>query len=234
MGKKDRNALRFAVGNPNEYRSSIWRLWVEANDVYLASRFAARLLKFSLHQSGIWRLAWTSESGVKAKDSNDRVEKRWQRPAEFYPGWVQGPSVIVPYTNIEKSFEHNKKPYLNKVIWVLPPTPGNKHHLTILFVDSSATQESWKRALRHNDLVLGSLGLRNGNKVVLSQREVPMVEKEYSYVNFTKNDMKITYDSIVPEVFGSSLWAHGTDDNGHPCVMDLALGWENVVGLPAR
>jgi hypothetical protein len=106
MASDEKNTIRFAVGSPDEYRSAIWRLWVQGNDVYLAARVLTGFIKISLHRSGIWRLAWTDQSGIRTQGSSDRVEARWQRPQEFRQGWTQGPAVIVPNSGIQRPFRH--------------------------------------------------------------------------------------------------------------------------------
>jgi len=52
-------------------------------------------LKISLHESGEWVTQFTTQSGIKIDGASRRV-MRWQRPAAFAEGWVQGPSVVVP------------------------------------------------------------------------------------------------------------------------------------------
>jgi hypothetical protein len=42
--------LRFAVGSPEEQCSSVWRLWTNRSDAYLASRMSARSFKLSMHE----------------------------------------------------------------------------------------------------------------------------------------------------------------------------------------
>ena len=51
MTSAEKRTLRFAVGTTQEYRSAIWRLWVERNDAYLAARTLGGLIKLSLHES---------------------------------------------------------------------------------------------------------------------------------------------------------------------------------------
>lgn len=54
--------IRFAVGVPGR-RSTLWRLWANRakDDVYLATRRSAGIFKFSLHESGDWRLQWVGQ-----------------------------------------------------------------------------------------------------------------------------------------------------------------------------
>jgi hypothetical protein len=56
--------LRFAAGSPERPNSGVWRLWSHGSDTYLAARIAAHLFKLSMHKSGQWISAFTSQSGV--------------------------------------------------------------------------------------------------------------------------------------------------------------------------
>jgi hypothetical protein len=56
--------LRFAAGSPERPNSAVWRLWTHGSDTYLAARIAAHLFKVSMHKSGEWISAFTSQSGV--------------------------------------------------------------------------------------------------------------------------------------------------------------------------
>jgi hypothetical protein len=228
MPSSQEKTLRFAVGSPSEYRSAVWRLWVQGNDVYLAGRTTVNVIKFSLHRSGIWRLAWTDSSGLRAGNSSDRVEHRWLRPSEFRPGWTQGPALIVPNVGTKKPFRHTLNEGSGPIAWYPAPRPGNKHHFTILFADPAAPHESWHTVLRPGDRSVGVLDQRNGTKVVLAQREVPMVEKESSYIYEFAGDMRIRYPHSIPEEVEGSVFTAGTDDDGHPYVLDIPMGWENV------
>jgi hypothetical protein len=232
MPSSQRKTLRFAAGSPSEYRSAIWRLWVQGNDVYLAARTMISMLKLSLHRSGAWRLAWTDTSGQRARNSSDRVEERWSRPAPFRPGWIQGPALIVPNPGTKRPFQRAAGVAGTPIRWSEPPRPGHKLHFTILFADSTAPPDSWQTVFRSGDQSVGVLDQRNGTRVVLCRRAVPMVEKESSYVLNFAADMKITYPDSIPEVVEASVFSAGIDDAGHPYLLDIPLGWENVFAAP--
>ena len=71
--------IRFAVRRPDNYISSLWRLWATRHgDVYLAVRSHAGVAKYSFHQSGICRSAFTKEYGTPKK-MNDRAVFEWKR-----------------------------------------------------------------------------------------------------------------------------------------------------------
>ena len=68
------HTIRFASGSPEAAFSIVWRMVARKNDVYLgASKLGMASIKFSLHESGVWVLAATSESqGVLSEDGNRR------------------------------------------------------------------------------------------------------------------------------------------------------------------
>lgn len=74
--------IRFSVGTPNGASTNSWRFWARGNDVYLACRDNFREMKLSLHASGSWRLAFTSEAVEQNPalrlPSGDRVISKWQ------------------------------------------------------------------------------------------------------------------------------------------------------------
>jgi len=137
--------------------------------------------------------------------------------------------VIIPNTGIERPFRHGKED-VDDVAWVPTPAPGKKHHITVLLASRGATPKSWSEVVRPTDATLGVLDLRTGDRVLLCQREIPMVEKEASFVLPFVKDMRINYDLEVPEDVQASVFSAGTDDDGHPYLIDMPLGWENVTG----
>src|SRR5664279_4401308 len=76
--------IRVCVGKVGE-RSSVWRIWANkrSSDVYVAARTIAGVQRFSLHQSGVWRYAWTASAAQDhVPEDQDRVIDRWQRGDE--------------------------------------------------------------------------------------------------------------------------------------------------------
>src|SRR6266508_4520912 len=56
-----RSQVRFAVGSPSGPRASVWRLWTQRSDVYMAVRSIGGIQKVSLHEDGNCFLAFTRE-----------------------------------------------------------------------------------------------------------------------------------------------------------------------------
>ena len=65
MGKPRSEVVRFAVGGTDEPRSLVWRVWATKgkSDVYISGRTQVGVWKVSLHESGVWRFAFTKEYG---------------------------------------------------------------------------------------------------------------------------------------------------------------------------
>lgn len=83
---RNRHDLRFIVQRADGYCSSPWRLWVTApGDVYLAVRGMGGIEKYSFHQSGICRSAFTKEHGVPST-MKDRAIFKWVRAKTPFQG----------------------------------------------------------------------------------------------------------------------------------------------------
>lgn len=80
----EKNVIRFAIGPWKNHYSEVWRIWSYKNDIYLGATSLLKCLKFSLHQSGICRLAYVAENYEKLKKQkkapqNDRCILEWNR-----------------------------------------------------------------------------------------------------------------------------------------------------------
>lgn len=93
--------IRVGVGTPDAAYSSVWTMWVRKSDVYLTARGMAGLVKVSLHKSGDWRIAETSEASAKLSrplmSTGQRIILGWQRPSPFTIGWTKAVTVVVPH-----------------------------------------------------------------------------------------------------------------------------------------
>jgi len=124
--------IRFAAGNPNEPFSGLWRMVVSKNDVYLGIGQTMGIFKVSLHESGVWILAATKESGVTFQNENRRA-KQWNRPLEHAKGITRGPSIIVPRTSLgSRAIKEKEKS--KKAFWFRGPEKGELVEFSLYFV----------------------------------------------------------------------------------------------------
>jgi len=115
MGKNVAD-LRFGIQRPDGYISSIWRMWAtKLGDVYLATVGMAQYKKYSFHQSGISKDAYTKESWGNRSD--DKAVSSWKRGAMPKKGngeaLVLG-SIEIPTALLSKNTLTIKK----KIIWL--------------------------------------------------------------------------------------------------------------------
>jgi hypothetical protein len=221
--------IRFGVGSEEELRSSLWRVWGDKQGAYLSTRVMTSLFKVSLHQSGVWRMAYTRESGILAEASTDRVERRWQRPAEFTPGWTQGPSIIVPSTPLQRGFPANLEAKGTK--WYQPPAGGRKLVFTVLLSARGVPPEDWRRVTRQGDEEVGRVSLPYGETVWLAARYAAIERDEETEANRLLRDIRI-HVAHSDTIDGASVQVVNDPPGGQPNILDVALGYENIERRP--
>lgn len=215
--------IRFAVGPPEEYRSAVWRFWASRNDVYLAARNAVGVLKFSLHASGDWRVAFTSESKIVIPELGSRVIGHWSRPPEFRPGWTRGVSVMVPHTRSEHLF--GRRIIQKPVSYLEGPRPAHCVAMTVVYKDTD--EEDWSAILTEADSLIGVVNRARG-PVGLIRRENPIPPAEAGFVQSVFDTTTIHFDA-EPKAIEASMWSPGTTPGGDGYMWDIPLSWDNVV-----
>jgi hypothetical protein len=126
--------FRVAVGTPDGPRSAIWRGFSTKNEVYVCHGGVGGVEKFSLHSSGICRLAFTKEEGP-AEGENDRVIARWARiSAPATNSIVYGLIARFPTDYLSTALAPEPK----KVTWIPPAQSGLVTALHFVFSRTSA------------------------------------------------------------------------------------------------
>jgi len=172
------NGVRFAVGTPDGPRGSVWRVWTYRSDVYIAARSAASDQKVSLHASGVWRSAFTEAHAQKENslvgEGDDRVLDRWNRPAEFAPGWTRAFMVVVPAREVVPCDVPAKS---DEIVWIEPLPDGWATIFTVLFAAPGASGSDGRgfataEGREHHTEIVATLPLENGETVwVLAHAE---------------------------------------------------------------
>lgn len=220
MAKADAT-LRVALGSPTEPFSSVWRFWVNRSDVYIAARILAGLFKISLHESGVWVLAFTSESG--AVFESNRRGMTWRRPPEFAPGWTMGPSISIPRLD--------NSPLLAKratdkapIHWLTPPAVGSARWLTVVFCRCC---DDDRREIVPGSEDVGSLELSNGESVWVLGGERPLTDQEKRPIRDVRRPLKIDVEDPNRVDAASVIWCT-TSPAGPPLIVEILLGPDNV------
>ncbi len=209
--------IRFAVGSLDEPFSDIWRLVISRNDVYIGwSKEAMGVFKISLHESGVWVLAATEQSGATF-DNGNRRGKRWNRPLEHAKGVTRGPSVKIPHT----SLGHCRKGELTerkKVQWVPTPAPGELVEFSVYFLDGEARQ----LVGAHRERLVDSAELANGGEVALFA-DVRTAKPDYlaACEKYIREDV-LRVDDVRKVTSSSFLWiSQSLGDLVFPVITEL-------------
>lgn len=75
-----RTEARFATGSRSGPRSTIWKVWIQGDEAYIASRMFGSEMKVSLHSSGVCQWSATDKWVVRQQDvrNADRHVHRWK------------------------------------------------------------------------------------------------------------------------------------------------------------
>jgi hypothetical protein len=125
-------AYRFALGSPDAPRSGVWRVWTHEDEVRAAVRTTNEEVTLTAYPTGRWRI------------TQGTVVSKWHRPREFRPGWVQGPTIVVPFSSVPiRSL--GSDPYPGEpVSWLPAPQLDHTARITLLFAGPRAEQSRWR------------------------------------------------------------------------------------------
>ena len=169
------DTLRFSIGPWHGRYSSVWRVWSEDGDVYLAVRALVRYMKISLHQSGRFRVAFTKEYNEKMVLENgknsaiDRAFLKWQKIPISDSEIMQALDIHFPLSAL--SLRH--KPDTTNLILLQPDQKslGDNDSVTVkvLFHKLHPDSELLTAALKRRNLMPGFwLELSNGEYVTIA------------------------------------------------------------------
>lgn len=215
--------IRFAIGSREDIQSSVWRLWANKDDLYLAARSTAGLSKISFHQSGICRFA------VVSNEPRAPISK-WQRPKELAPGVTPMFSIIVPGFVAEDRYR-DQLPPANKKIQLLPPPEIASKLIVRVVVTNNTVTEQDLRKFGGGKLIFfhGSIQMRREKAWLISNYD----DLKTSEVEFIKKhawDVKITTNPPgASKDFISNIRIHMLEmiDND-PRIVDIQLGPDNL------
>ncbi|NCS36270.1 MAG: hypothetical protein GPJ14_19380 [Microcystis aeruginosa G11-01] len=116
---KSENNKRFAFSSFDSLYSSIWRLWSQGNDIYVASRAIAGDIKTSLHESGMCQTSFTSQfmdsnHPVRAQVSGSRHIIRWKRQP-IQEGLFRLFDIVIPHQRMK--YVELEPNFVSKIDW---------------------------------------------------------------------------------------------------------------------
>jgi hypothetical protein len=194
------------------------------SDTYLAARVLAHLWKFSMHESGQWNWASTSQSGIVDKESGLRPRRTWARPPEFTPGWVQGPAVVIPWVKWRGQFQPIGRSWPRDTVWVPGPARKRKLVFNVLFAAATVPADAINSVSQPGDWIVGSLPLANGERVWLQARQAGISSEERKGLASVEREFRgfqVSGDLSKTDPWG--IWIT-TSPQGPPLLAQLPLG----------
>ena len=132
--------IRFAVGAPDGFTSNSWRFWTErSGDAYLACRDNFQNMKVSLHASGRWRMAFTSEAIARnpalVPVGGGRAWEVWDEPPPVVPDIVVAFRLIFPTRELAvRPEQRTTRQWRDTVFIEAAPADSGKLTAVTLFV----------------------------------------------------------------------------------------------------
>jgi hypothetical protein len=225
MASKENNTIRFAVGDKGDVRSSIWRLWANGNDLYLAARSYAHISKISFHQSGLYRFA-INDKVERENDASDRVLYKWKRPDEFIPGWTRCFGLLFPPRVTQHPFANVFAE--NKAIqFIEPPAAGRKVILNIILSHKAARSDHVTKGCATGAKILGRIDMPRELAWLISFSDAfTSAESATVSDHFNKLKLHLKPGSSGAEVESSFL--HALEEGVTPFLIDIELGRESL------
>lgn len=212
-------AIRVAVGEAGK-RSGIWRIWTNKNDIYVAARTIAGQQKFSLHESGRWRYAWTERGAAEFGIVDDRAIDRWDRPEPDHIGWTKSLSIWVRSEDVTEVAGDAAN---EDVVWIPAPSTGRVAGIHLVVVKADLGE-----ATLRGTAVVGVLGMPNGEAVLVLASHRNLENHEQDVITAARQkvlDSMTTEDQILRiSEPGMRLAVFGSDPEGLRWVFDTASG----------
>jgi len=227
MSKKSGKRIKFAVGTPDAPLSALWVVSVNGSEVYIGAKGVMGLIKVSLHKSGIWPLAFTSESGQVSSLTNDRRHTQVNRPNEFQTGWTQALAVLVPGPGNRKLFAKPPNVWDDAdVTWLARP-PINDKRVFGVYLASDATRD-FQAEVRQDSQQIYATDLTNGESLRVITWLDGTNKAERDYLNnllygkdAPKFDMTGEQSDVAVNLF------HFSTEGGFYRITDVQLGPEH-------
>ncbi len=209
--------IRFAIGSRSDLRSSVWRLWAQGDDLYLASRTTASIAKLSMHKSGICRFAANSDGARPALF-------KWRCDLEVLVA-LNKPlfGIVFPPPPTRRPF-HSEFKDAKPVAFVKAPTARTKVCFQIILTDKTYTEDSLIRQSSGRQFIIhGCVAMKSKLAWVISLTD-GFSSAEEAYVKECFEKIAISA-SAMPNAAVAWLF----EQEGEAAfVTEIQLGDENV------
>jgi hypothetical protein len=181
-------------------------------------------VKLSLHSSGKWRWAMTSEEVARRQlpPDSDRVIARWDKPAPIAQGWLHAATVCIPASSM--GCLALDKPPRRGVISFWEPGPGLREIWFDIFIKGSDAPEL---TLGNVTEPIGRIDLPSGGAIWVIGTEWQVTAERETTIRELRAQARAWHVARVgAESFSQmqqptgAMWGRD-DDDGRPVVIDL-------------
>jgi hypothetical protein len=164
-------SIRFGLKNNLNKRSSIWKCWTNVgtgeSSVYITNRAIGKALKASLHQTGLWHIAFDShflkkEVIEESRLASDRFVDKWLKPPEIGAGCTLALRIIIPDDAVTIPIS-DKDP--QSTVWITAPPTGKAIEIVLLFTAPRSNVSGWPGHNSMGTQLLGSFQIENGYRL---------------------------------------------------------------------
>jgi hypothetical protein len=220
--------LRFALGSADGLRSNVWTVFGSKNtdDIYVGARDTLPMAKLSLHKSGRWRRALTSQEAARQNlpDDVDRVMNRWEVPEPIADGWVHAVSIAIPSSSIQTDPGPLKQPRKGTISFYEIESGSHQVRFDVLIKSAGAPE----LRIENIHAQVGSIQLPGGGCVWVFATELVAVDDraEGDVENLRKAFRNRYIEEMGLEEFRQyqrpvgAGWGFSNDD-GRPVIIDV-------------
>lgn len=224
--------IKVGVGDPSLGRSSIWVIHGPRHtaDLYVGNRDIMGFQKVSLHESGVWRFAWTAErADLVLPPGSDRVLDRWLAPVEFGAGWSIAFRIIIPeedtYTIAPVGGNRKSR---SAIHWLPRPEPGKIVVLHVIVAEPDQGEVLLKHAMPI-DLFFSVKGDGRQQVCLLIASYVEPEAEQREWQRRTRDELIGRVMTDYPGVLTPTtrIAVFGNQDDGTRLFLDLGIppGW---------
>lgn len=164
--------FKFCIGTPEGRRSTVWKVWVNSQDVYLQSRMMGSEAKLSFHASGQAQFTltdiWVKRTGAK---NTNRHLSRWTIPQLVNDEAVHIFQIIFPESELHQAGIPRKS---SQIHWIASP---QCEHVKVIACYVSKSDGNVLKTRLFPCEHLETLQLVNARYFVMIIREEPIKEE---------------------------------------------------------
>jgi hypothetical protein len=210
--------IRWASGRPDGLRSATWQVIGAKNsdDVYLGSRSWMGTMKLSLHQSDVWRLAFTRRiADNHLKPGADSLIARYAPTPPLAPGWHYAARIKTPSTTFGPAFKESRPRDRSPIVFVPSPPHELVHVEYHVLLGASDAPLAYMQRSR----TVGRMALSSGKQVLIAATLWQMTNGIQRFIESAQ--------SLGPGPGGTRGIAAG-DGDGVPFFVDLGDGKASI------